>query len=219
MQMEETSYIQFSIANCHLNLSFLPANVKPNLYDLELEDRGGAYTFSVFIEGKLQFLSVSSAVWLSGWTVAVHTKPLLGWFLQLRLHSCPRTLRNLRSQPCKLPAFTNPHWNQKVDECIKQNLLRALACLSRHLRIWPTENVSHISIRGKVWGIRLFLLKMNVGYSIWSKNVWCNICFQQETLVNSYQSDEMLYSPANSYEKVVSKCCSCRIMCLLFPCF
>lgn len=80
MQMEATSYIQFSIANSHLNLSFLSANSKPNFYDLELEERG-AYTLSVFIQCKLQFLSVGSAVWLSGWTVAVHTKPFLGWFL------------------------------------------------------------------------------------------------------------------------------------------
>lgn len=200
MQMEATSYIQFSIANSHLNLSFLSANIKLNLCDLELEERG-TYTFLVFIQCKLQFLSVGSAVWLSGWTVAVHTKPFLGWFLQLRLHSCPRTLWNLRSQPCKLPAFTNPCWNQEVDDCIKQNFLRALSHLSRHLRIWPTENVSHISICGKVWAICLFLLEMNVEYSTWSKNVWCNMCFQQETLVNSYQSDEVLYSPANSYEK------------------
>lgn len=28
-----------------------------------------------------------------------------------------------------------------------------------------------------------------------------DMCFQRETLVNSYQSDEVLYSPANSYEK------------------
>lgn len=48
MQMEATSYIQFSIANSHLNLSFLSANIKPNLYDLELEERG-AYTFPVFV--------------------------------------------------------------------------------------------------------------------------------------------------------------------------
>lgn len=164
MQMEATFYIQFSTANSHLNLRFLSANIKPNLYNLELEERG-AYTFPVFIQ-QLQLLSAGSAVWLSGWTVAVHTEPSLGWFLQLRLHSCPRTLRNLTSQPCKLPAFTNPRWNREADECIKQNFLRALACLSRHWRMWPSENASHISICGKVWGICLFLLEMNVGYSI-----------------------------------------------------
>lgn len=48
MQMEATSYIQFSIANSHLNVSFLSANIKPNLYDLEFEERD-AYTFPVFI--------------------------------------------------------------------------------------------------------------------------------------------------------------------------
>lgn len=48
MQMEATSYIQFSTANSRLNLNFLSANIKPNLYDLELEERG-TYTFPVFI--------------------------------------------------------------------------------------------------------------------------------------------------------------------------
>lgn len=40
---------------------------------------------------------------------------------------------------------------------------------------------------------------MNVGYSVWK--ICRDTCFQQEALVNSYQSDELFYSPADAYEK------------------
>lgn len=46
---------------------------------------------------------------------------------------------------------------------------------------------------------------MNVGYSVWNINVCHDTCFQQEASVNSYQSDELFYSPADAYEKNVIK--------------
>lgn len=205
-QMKATSYLQFSIANNHLNLSFLLASIRPNLYSFyslrKKEHTASLFSFStsfrVFFSQLCSLAHASNCSWGGQW-LRTQSPSQVGpgsWDHTGVLGACktsglsPASFQHLQT----LASFGR--MTRK-----NENHLQALALLSRHLRIWPTENVSHISICGKVRGDTYLSPSTNVRYSVWSINICRDICFQQEALVNSYQSDELFYSPGDAYEK------------------